>query len=126
MERYKTDRPDLRNDKNDKDLLAFCWVVDFPFFKTGSDELGYPDGKWAPTHNPFSKPKEEFTEDLLQKKNIEKILTTQYDVILNGFIPVAINIRAETTKTREKAPLNYLDDDLTKLIQGALSGNKTD
>ena len=56
-----------------KILLAFCWVVDFPFFKTGKDEFGYPDGKWTPTHNPFSAPKPEFMEDLLAKKNIDKI-----------------------------------------------------
>ena len=85
IKKYKTDRPDLRKDKNDKDLLAFCWVIDFPFFKTGSDELGYPDGKWKPTHNPFSAPKIEFMNDLLAKKNIGKILTTQYDVVMNGF-----------------------------------------
>ncbi|HCI05181.1 TPA: aspartate--tRNA ligase, partial [Patescibacteria group bacterium] len=41
MKKYKTDRPDLRNDpstglgasKEDPELLAFCWVVDFPFFE---------------------------------------------------------------------------------------------
>ncbi len=40
MEKYGSDRPDIRKDKEDKDLLAFCWVVDFPFFKTGEDEFG--------------------------------------------------------------------------------------
>lgn len=85
MKKYKTDRPDLRKDKKDPNLLAFCWIADFPFFKAGSDELGYPNGKWKPTHNPFSKPQEEFMDDLIQKKNIENILTTQYDIILNGF-----------------------------------------
>jgi len=102
MLKYKTDRPDIRKDKGDKDLLAFCWVVDFPFFKTGSDELGYPNGKWTPTHNPFSKPKEEFMNDLLQKKNIEKILTTQYDVILNGFEIGGGSIRNHRPEALEK------------------------
>lgn len=32
MEKHKTDRPDLRKDKNNKDELAFCWIIDFPFF----------------------------------------------------------------------------------------------
>ncbi len=102
MAKYKTDRPDLRKDKTDKDVLAFCWVVNFPFFKTGSDELGYPDGKWKPTHNPFSRPKEEFMEDLLHKKNIEKILTTQYDIILNGFEIGGGSIRNHTPEALEK------------------------
>jgi len=79
MEKYNIDRPDIRKDKNDKDLLAFCWVVDFPFFE--KDE----EGGWTFTHNPFSAPKPEFMEDLLEKKNIKNILTTQYDIVLNGF-----------------------------------------
>ena len=37
MEKYKNDRPDLRKDKNDPNLLAFCWVVDFPFFEKNDD-----------------------------------------------------------------------------------------
>jgi len=85
MEKYGTDRPDIRNDKNNPNLLAFCWIVDFPFFKTGEDEFGYPDGRWKPTHNPFSAAKPEFRKDLLDKKNIANILTTQYDIALNGF-----------------------------------------
>ncbi|GBD34065.1 Aspartate--tRNA ligase [bacterium HR34] len=79
MKEYGIDRPDIRKDKNDKNLLAFCWVVDFPFFE--KDE----NGKWTFTHNPFSAPKPEFEKDLLEKKNIDKILTTQYDIVLNGY-----------------------------------------
>ncbi|MDD4761468.1 MAG: aspartate--tRNA ligase [Candidatus Pacebacteria bacterium] len=78
MEKYGTDRPDLRKDKSDSSLLAFCWVVDFPFFEKTEE------GGWTFTHNPFSAPKPEFINDLLDKKDIGKILTTQYDVALNG------------------------------------------
>ncbi len=78
MEKYGTDRPDLRKDKDDKDLLAFCWVVDFPFFEKTKD------GGWTFTHNPFSSPKPEFMDDFMAKKNIGDILTTQYDIVLNG------------------------------------------
>jgi len=78
MKEYKTDRPDLRKDKNNKDLLAFCWVLDFPFFE--KDE----NNQWTFTHNPFSAPRPEFMQDLLDKKNIKNILTTQYDIVLNG------------------------------------------
>jgi len=77
--KYKTDRPDLREDKNDPDLLAFCWIVDFPFFKKGDD------GKWTFTHNPFSAPKKEYMNDLLKGENISQILADQYDVVLNGW-----------------------------------------
>jgi aspartyl-tRNA synthetase len=79
MEKYGTDRPDLRKDKNDPDLLAFCWVIDFPFFEKTDD------GKWTFTHNPFSAPKPEHMDWLMKKENIGDILTTQYDVALNGF-----------------------------------------
>lgn len=78
MEKYGTDRPDMRTDKNDPDLLAFCWVIDFPFFEK-TDE-----GGWTFTHNPFSAPKPEFMDDLLAKRNLGGILTTQYDVAMNG------------------------------------------
>jgi len=79
MEKYGTDRPDLRSDKNDPDLLAFCWVTDFPFFEKTEE------GGWTFTHNPFSSPKPEFMKDLMEKKNILQIITNQYDIVLNGF-----------------------------------------
>lgn len=47
------------------------------------------------------------------------------DVILNGFRPVRINVRAETTKMSESAPLEYLDDELEQIIRQALSNRKT-
>ncbi|MGB2601683.1 MAG: site-specific integrase, partial [Candidatus Omnitrophota bacterium] len=47
------------------------------------------------------------------------------DVVLRGFKPLSINIRAETTKMKENAPLEYLDADLEKHIRRALGGNKT-
>ena len=79
MKKYGTDRPDLRENKNDLRELAFCWVVDFPFFEK------IDNGKWTFTHNPFSSPKSEYIDDLLNKKNIGEILTTQYDIVLNGW-----------------------------------------
>jgi len=86
MNKYGTDRPDLRPASADKDLLAFCWVVDFPFFEKMEGELN-PNGspKWTFTHNPFSAPKPEYLESLLKKEKIGEILTSQYDVALNGF-----------------------------------------
>lgn len=85
MEKYNSDKPDLREDKNDPNLLAFCWVVDFPFFEaTGEDNVD-DTGAWTFTHNPFSKPQDQHMEWLMGKENIGEILTTQYDVALNGY-----------------------------------------
>lgn len=79
METYGSDKPDIREDKNDPNLLAFCWVVDFPFFEKTED------GGWTFTHNPFSAPKPEYAADLLAEKNIGGIMAAQYDVVLNGY-----------------------------------------
>ncbi len=79
MEKYGNDKPDLREDKNDPNLLAFGWVIDFPFFEKTEE------GGWTFTHNPFSSPKPEHMEMLMEKKNIGDILTTQYDIVLNGY-----------------------------------------
>jgi len=79
MEKYQSDKPDVRADKNDPDLLAFCWVVDFPFFEKTET------GGWTFTHNPFSAPKPEHMEWLMKGENVGDILTTQYDIALNGF-----------------------------------------
>jgi aspartyl-tRNA synthetase len=88
MEKYGTDRPDLRKDPNDSNLLAFGWVVDFPFFEKGNN------GSWTFTHNPFSRAQEHYVEDLKAKKNIGEILTDQYDIVLNGFEIGGGSIRA--------------------------------
>jgi len=92
MEKYGTDRPDIRTDKNDKDLLAFCWVVDFPFFEKNDDSAS----GWTFTHNPFSAPKPEHAAQHLAGKDVGDILTTQYDVVLNGWEIGGGSIRAHT------------------------------
>lgn len=79
MEKYNSDRPDIRTDKNDPNLLAFCWVVDFPFFEKTEE------GGWTFTHNPFSAAQPEHRDKLMNKADVGSILTTQYDVCLNGF-----------------------------------------
>jgi aspartyl-tRNA synthetase len=96
MQKYNSDKPDLREDKNDPDLLAFCWVVDFPFFEKTDD------GKWTFTHNPFSRPKPEHVEWLMNKEKIGEILTSQYDVALNGMEIGGGSIRNHDPKALEK------------------------
>ena len=110
MAEYKTDRPDMRKDKTDKDVLAFCWVVNFPFFEKTEE------GKWTFTHNPFSAAQPEFSENLLNKKNIENILATQYDIVLNGFEIGGGSIRNHEAKNLEKVfeIMGYKKDTIEK------------
>ena len=85
MEKYGTDKPDIRENKEDVNLLAFCWVIDFPAFeKTGEDNVD-DTGAWTFTHNPFTGVKDEHKNDLMEKQNIGEIISTQYDVALNGY-----------------------------------------
>ena len=83
MAKYGNDRPDIREDKEDPNLLAFCWVVDFPFFEKDDK------GGWTFTHNPFSTTKPEFMDQLMSAKRsdsgLEKIIAAQYDITLNGY-----------------------------------------
>jgi len=78
MEKYNSDKPDLRRDKNNPDELAFCFIADFPMFEWKEEEK-----RWDAVHHPFTRPK---TEDIKEiKKNPEKILAHQYDFVLNGY-----------------------------------------
>lgn len=80
MKQYGADKFDMRSpEEKKKGILAFAWVVDFPFFEKTEE------GGWTFTHNPFSSPKPEHKEWLLNKQNIGEILTTQYDLVCNGY-----------------------------------------
>ncbi len=103
IEKYKTDRPDLRKDKNNPNLLAFCWIVEFPFFeKTKNSDNKNTEGNWTFTHNPFSEPIDKHKDWLLNEKNIGEIITTQYDIVLNGNEIGGGSIRAHNPETLKK------------------------
>ncbi len=93
MEKYGADKFDLRTEEEKKQgLLSFAWVIDFPFFEKTTD------GDWTFTHNPFSQPIPEHEEWLLNKQNIDQILTTQYDLVCNGFEVSGGSIRSHNPK----------------------------
>jgi len=79
MKKYNTDKPDLRNDKNDQNLLAFCWVINYPLFEKAKN------GTWTFSHNPFSASDPKSHKNLMNKKEIKDIVAAQYDIVLNGF-----------------------------------------
>ena len=89
MEKYGEDKFDLRTEKEKEDgVLAYAWVIDFPQFEKADT------GAWTFSHNPFSMPLPEFEEDLLNGKNIENIISSQYDLVCNGYETGGGSIRA--------------------------------
>ncbi len=99
ISKYGADKFDLRTpEEKEQGILAFAWVVNFPFFKKvdKSDASEVEDGKsgWTFTHNPFSKPLKEHEGWLLNKEHISEILTTQYDLVCNGLEVGGGSIRA--------------------------------
>jgi len=103
MKKYNSDKPDLRKNKEDKDELAFCWVVDFPLFVDQSKEeekfIG-AGSKWAPSHNMFTRPKEEDLE--LLDKDPGKVKSYQHDLVLNGFEVGGGALRIYDSKIQER------------------------
>lgn len=99
MQQFGADKFDLRTEEDKANgVLAFAWVINFPFFKKvdKADAAEVRDGKsgWTFTHNPFSAPLPEYLEDHLAKRNLEHILTSQYDLVCNGFEAGGGSIRA--------------------------------
>lgn len=76
MRKYKTDKPDLRKNK-DKNELAFCWIVDFPLFEWNEDEK-----RMDIVHHPFCLPKKE-DMSFLEKEPL-KVRAHTFDLVCNG------------------------------------------
>jgi len=102
-EKYRSDKPDLRKNKKDKNELAFVWVIDFPLFVPQSKEdffHGSGKAKFAPSHHMFTSP---HPEDLkLLEKDPLKVRGLQHDLILNGFEVGGGSIRISNSKIQEK------------------------
>ncbi|HPI67357.1 MAG TPA: aspartate--tRNA ligase [bacterium] len=102
MAKYGTDKPDLRNNKDDKDELAFAWVVDFPLFteQTETDYFHGAGDKWAPSHHMFTAPKEKDIPML--DKNPGKVRSYQHDLVLNGLEVGGGSIRIHDANLQRK------------------------
>ena len=75
MEGYKSDKPDLRREK---DEFALVWITDFPLFKFNREE-----NRWESEHHPFTAPNHNDTV-LLQAGNLAGVRSRSYDLVLNG------------------------------------------
>lgn len=78
MEKYGTDKPDLRDDPTDKNELAFCWVVEWPLFEYSENEK-----KLVAMHHLFTRPRE--GDESLLKTQPEEAMGQIYDIVLNGY-----------------------------------------
>lgn len=99
IKKYGADKFDLRTEEEKKSgVLAFAWVINFPFFKKvdKGDAAEMRDGKsgWTFTHNPFSAPMPEYMEQHLTGEKVQEILTTQYDLVCNGYEVGGGSVRA--------------------------------
>jgi aspartyl-tRNA synthetase len=79
MEKYGNDKPDMRENKEDKDELAFAWVLDFPMFE--KDE----EGNIQAVHHPFCSIKDEDREKFMKGEDLFSIRANAYDLVLNGY-----------------------------------------
>lgn len=98
MEKYKSDKPDIRKDKADPDELAFLWVTDFPVFEKGED------GKLTFAHNPFAAPKDEDEKKLFSddEKELLSMRSKAYDLVLNGYELSSGSIRIHDMKVQRR------------------------
>ncbi len=82
IEKYKTDKPDIRKDKNNKEEFAFVWVDNFPLFEMNENE-----NRVVSAHHPFTQATEESWEKLDSCKTNEEYLSLyseSFDLVLNG------------------------------------------
>jgi aspartyl-tRNA synthetase len=76
MEKFGTDKPDLRQEK-DKKTFKFAWVTDFPLFEWSEKEK-----RLLSMHHPFTSPHEDDLAFL--EKEPSKVKAKAYDLVLNG------------------------------------------
>jgi aspartyl-tRNA synthetase len=89
IEKYKTDKPDLRKNKKDKNEISLLWIIDWPLFSWNKKEKRYD-----PMHHLFTLPKKEdipLLDKIPPSKErgksqdpILKVHSWQHDLILNG------------------------------------------
>lgn len=73
-------------DLADKDMMAFAWIVDFPFFAWNEETQA-----WESEHHPFTMPK---LEDLPKfDTDPGEVLSDAYDMVCNGYEMASGSIR---------------------------------
>lgn len=132
MDKYGADRFDMRTDEEKAaGKLAFAWVIDFPFFKKvdKGDAAEVRDGKsgWTFTHNPFSTPIPEHLGWHKEGKQIDQIITAQYDLVCNGYEVGGGSIRAHDPSVLIQTfkIMGYSDEEIEAGVGHMLEAFKT-
>lgn len=82
-------------DLRDPEVLAFCWVIDFPLMTWNEDE-----SRWDPSQHQFTMPVE---DDIpLLDSDPGAVRGSQYDMILNGNEVAGGSIRIHDRQLQEK------------------------
>ncbi len=88
----------------DPEILAFCWVIDFPLVEWNEDEK-----RWQPSHHLFTAP---MWEDLpLLETDPGKVRGQQYDLVCNGYEAAGGSIRIHKPELQERI-LKLIGQDL--------------
>jgi aspartyl-tRNA synthetase len=85
------DRLELR----DRNLLGFCWIIDFPFVNWNEDE-----NRWDPSHHLFTAPHPSDVKLLDSDPGVAR--GQQYDLVLNGYETAGGSIRIHDRALQEK------------------------
>lgn len=84
MIKYNSDKPDLRENKNNPNELAFAWIVNMPLL-----EYSKTDKKWVSSHHPFTAPAIALAKAgkpvELDMSHPENLKAKAYDLVLNGY-----------------------------------------
>ena len=90
-------RVKLAHDLNliDPDEYKLLWVVDFPSFEWSEEE-----GRFMAMHHPFTAPKDEDVDKLLNDK--EHCYSKAYDIVINGYEAGGGSIRIHDEAVQEK------------------------
>ena len=109
MAKYNSDKPDLRKNKDNKNELAFVWVVDFPMF-----EYKEGDKRWGAGHHPFTAIKDKDLSKLEDKSKMAEIKAKQYDLVLNGNEVAGGSIRTTDPEILKKVfkALNHTEKEI--------------
>jgi aspartyl-tRNA synthetase len=99
----------------DADLLAFAFVVDFPFLERNEAE-----NRWEPMHHPFTAPR--WVDVLLLDTEPAKVYGQHYDVVCNGCELGSGSIRIHNRQLQEKifSLLGYSKEETESRFGGLL------